>query len=405
MPATSGCAPSYAPAAAADGMRVDSPGVIEGHNPMLRGRQLSAFVAGGIDSDHTLSTPEDLLEKARQGVVLMLQERYLSREAIAALEALPFDIGLCLVTDDVAPDYLLERGHLDQVLRRTIELGMDPMRALRAVTFNPARRMRLWDRGLIAPGRAADIVLVDNLIDFRAHTVLVDGKVVAQDGRSLWSAPAGDGMHALTDTVPLPPQTPADFTVHGPTGAARAEIHLIDCVPGQTLVRKSTITLDLVDGVPQLAEDMAFICVVNRYANAGERSFGVIRGLGIHHGAYATTYAHDGHNLCVVGRTPEEMAHAANAVIAAHGGIAVTGGDGQTVVMPLPIAGILSALPVHAAAEQTRAVGHALRAIGIDHPYWLMRISTFTLPVSSGLRITDVGLVDAQARVIVPLFL
>ena len=125
----------------------------------------------------------------------MLQERYLSREAITALEALPFDIGLCLVTDDVAPDYLLERGHLDQVLRRTIELGMHPMRALRAVTFNPARRMRLWDRGLIAPGRAADIVLVDDLANFQARTVLVDGKVVAQDGRSSLVSP-GRRRHA-----------------------------------------------------------------------------------------------------------------------------------------------------------------------------------------------------------------
>ncbi|MEZ4638116.1 MAG: amidohydrolase family protein [Caldilineaceae bacterium] len=232
-----------------DGMRVDSPGVIEGHNPMLRGRELAAFVAGGVDSDHTLSTPEDLVEKARQGVVLMLQERYLSRESIAALEALPHDIGLCLVTDDVAPDYLLERGHLDQVLRRTIELGMDPMRALRSVTLNPARRMRLWDRGLIAPGRAADIVLVDDLADFHAHTVLVDGKIVAQDGRCLWSAPARDGMYDLTGTVPLPQQTAADFTIRAPVDNGRVPIHLIDCVPGQTLVRKSVVDIDIADGV------------------------------------------------------------------------------------------------------------------------------------------------------------
>ncbi|MCB0117185.1 MAG: adenine deaminase, partial [Caldilineaceae bacterium] len=283
--------------------------------------------------------------------------------------------------------------------------GMDPMRALRSVTLNPARRMRLWDRGLIAPGRAADIVLVDDLADFHAHTVLVDGKIVAQDGRCLWSAPARDGMHDLTGTVPLPQQTAADFTIRAPVDNGRVPIHLIDCVPGQTLVRKSVVDIDIADGALQLADDMAFICVVNRYADAGERAFGVIRGLGIRQGAYATTYAHDGHNLCVVGRTPADMARAANAVIAADGGIAVVVDEAQTVIMPLPIAGILSEKPVHAAADQTRALGHALRTIGIDHPYWLMRISTFTLPVSSGLRITDVGLVDAKAREVAPLFL
>jgi adenine deaminase len=388
-----------------DGQRVDSPGVIEGHNPMLRGRALSAFIAAGVDSDHTLATPADLVEKARQGVTLMLQERYLSAEAIAALERLPLDIGLCLVTDDVAPDYLLSAGHLDRVLRRVIELGMDPMRALRAATFNPARRLRLWDRGALTPGRAADIVLVDSIEEFRARLVLVDGRVVAEEGRCLWRAPAGDPMDALMETVHLPGQQATDFVIPASIREGEVRIRVIDCVPGQTLVTAGEAVVPVRDGHIELPEDadMAYMAVADRHGVHGGRSFGVVRGLGLTRGALATTYAHDAHNLAVIGRSPAEMALAANAVIDSQGGIAVVDGDRIAALMPLPIAGILSRHAVPEVAREVAAVGAALRDLGLDHPYWLMRISTFTLPVSSGLRITDLGLVLAAERRLVTL--
>lgn len=388
-----------------DGQRVDSPGVIEGHNPMLRGRALAAFVAAGVDSDHTLATPADLVEKARQGVTLMLQERYLSAEAVAALEQLPLDIGLCLVTDDVAPDYLLSAGHLDRVLRRVIELGMDPMRALRAATFSPARRLRLWDRGALTPGRAADIVLVDSIEDFRARLVLVDGRVVAENGHCLWRAPADDPMDALMETVHLPRQQAADFVVPASISEDEVRIRVIDCVPGQTLVTAGEAVVPVRDGRIELPadEDMVYIVVADRHGVHDGRSVGVVRGLGLERGALATTYAHDSHNMAVIGRSPAEMARAANAVIDSQGGIAVVDGDRVTALMPLPIAGILSRLPVAEVAEEVAAVGAALRELGLDHPYWLMRISTFTLPVSSGLRITDLGLVLAAERKLVSL--
>lgn len=390
-----------------DGQRVDSPGVIEGHNPMLRGRALSAFIAAGVDSDHTLATPADLVEKARLGVTLMLQERYLNGDVIAAVEGIPFDCGVCLVTDDVAPDYLVEAGHLDRVLRRAVALGMPPLRALRAATFNPARRLRLWDRGAITPGRAADIVLVDDIATFRARLVLVDGQVVARDGECLWRAPADDPMHRWRGTVHLPAQTAEDFVLHAPIRTGEVRVRTIDCVPGQTTVTQGQMEVQVRDGQVQLDStvDAAFISVVDRHRRHGGRSFGIVRGLGLKRGALATTYAHDSHNLAVIGHSPAEMAHAANAVIAADGGIAVVSGEQVLALMPLPIAGILSEKPVTAVAEELRAVGQALRTLGLEHPHWLMRISTFTLPVSSGLRITDLGLVDAQARRLVDLFL
>lgn len=385
----------------------DSPGVIEGHNPMLRGRALAAFVAAGVDSDHTLATPEDLVEKARQGVTLMLQERYLSAEAIAALMSLPMDCGVCLVTDDVAPDYLLQYGHLDRVLRRAIELGMAPMHALRAATWNPARRLRLWDRGAITPGRAADLVLTPSLESFEAHRVFVNGQLVAEEGRCLWQPPTQDPLLAYTHTVHLPAQQPQDFEIAAPVAEGEVRVRVMECVPGTTLVRAGEAVLPVHGGRLQLSPegDLAYLAVVERHGRHGGRAFGIVRGLGLSRGAVATTYAHDSHNLAVMGCSPVEMAAAANAVIETQGGIAVVAGERLLARMPLPIAGILSAAPVEQAAREVAAVGQALRSLGLDHPYWLMRISTFTLPVSSGLRITDLGLVDARERRLVDLFL
>jgi adenine deaminase len=388
------------------GQRVDSPGVIEGHNPMLRGRELSAFVAAGVDSDHTLATPDDLVEKARQGVTLMLQERYLSHGVIAALEALPLDAGLCLITDDVAPDYLLDEGHLDKVLRHAIELGMDPMRALRAATLNPAKRMRLWDRGAITPGRIADIVLVDNIAHFQAQVVIANGQVVAEEGHSLWHAGDEDPMFRMVNTVNLPIQRVSDFVLRAPIQQGELEANVIDCVIGQTLVTRHSMMVKIENGQVVLPEDddLSFICVVDRHGQHGGRTFGLVRGLGLTGGALATTYAHDSHNLAVIGRSAEEMTLAANTVIENDGGIAVVDGSDLVTFVPLPVAGIISSKSVAGAASDLRRLGRALDRIGLQHPHWLMRISTFTLPVSSGLRITDLGLVDAKERAFVSLF-
>ncbi|MCC6905023.1 MAG: adenine deaminase [Anaerolineae bacterium] len=381
--------------------------VIDGHNPMLRERRLSAFVAAGIDSDHTQAKPHELVEKARNGVCLMLQERYIDRDVIAAVQNLPLDTGFCIITDDVAPDYMLKAGHMDQVMRRCIALGMDPMLALRASTLNPARRMRLWERGLIAPGRAADIVLTESIEHFRARLTMVNGEIVAQDGECLWEAPAHDVMAGMTNTVHLSTQMPADFSVQTPVTEGEVEINVIDCVPGQTLVTLGKGRVSIREGRVQFpaGDDLAFIAVVGRHeSNSGRRVIGVVRGLGITAGALATTYAHDSHNLVVIGHTPEAMARAANAAIEAGGGLAVVDDIQVLSVFPLPVCGIISDRPVAEVAEGIHRIGVGLEQIGLEHPHWLMRVSTFSLPVSSGLRISDLGLIDAHNRAFVDLF-
>lgn len=378
-------------------------GVIEGHNPMLRGRELNAYIAAGIDSDHTLMTPDLLREKLRLGVTVQLQERYMSEALIAVLREFPLMPDVCLVTDDVSPDYLEERGHLDQVLRRAIALGLPPMVALRAATLQPARRLRRYDRGAIAPGYRADVVLVDDFEQFAVSTTISDGQVVVRDGESLWSPPPEPMLDALRDSLALAPVSPEVFRLEIPvTDGAVALRAIVSHTPGTT-TEAGVTTVDIRDGAPDLAahDDLCLIAVLARGGNG--RFVGLLRGLGLRAGAVATSHAHDSHNLAVIGRDEASMATAANTVIAAGGGIAMAVGGETRAFLPLPIAGVVADAPLPEVAAGFRAVRAALRELGVEHPHLLMRLSTYTLPVSTGLRITDRGLVDAAARAHVPL--
>ncbi|MDF3039875.1 MAG: adenine deaminase [Thermomicrobiales bacterium] len=378
-------------------------GVIEGHNPMLRGRELNAYIAAGIDSDHTLMTPDLLREKARHGVCLQLQERYLSEPLIAALLSLPERPPFNLVTDDVSPQYLEERGHLDQVLRHAIALGLPPMTALRAATIAPARRLRLYQRGAIAPGYRADVVLVDNLEQFTVSTTVSDGRVVVRDGEPCWDVPDAPELDTLRNSLNLAPVTADDFRLEAPIDHGLIDLcTIVSHTPGTTTEAQMT-PVTIVDSLPVLpdAGDLSLIAVLARGGDS--RFVGLMRGLGLRAGAVATSHAHDSHNLAVIGRDRESMATAANAVIAAEGGIAVAVGTDTLAILPLPIAGVVSPESLREVATRFRVIRDTLRDLGVDHPHLLMRLSTYTLPVSTGLRITDRGLVDAAARSHVPL--
>lgn len=381
--------------------------VIEGHNPMLEGRELQAYIASGVDSDHTLAAPERLLEKLRLGVTVQLQERYMTEEVIAALNALPQPLPtLCLVTDDVAPDYLETYGHLDHVLRRAMALGMRPMQALQAATINPARRLRLTDRGAIVPGRRADLLLLDasSLTEtFNVSTTISGGRLVAQEGESLWKAPQREnGLAQLRNTLDLPPVSAHDFVPDLPRTSDVATVRVIVAHNPGTTTEEGRATVRLVDGVPQLEE--SDLCLIAVLARGGKGSaVGFLRGLGLQQGAVATSHAHDSHNLLVMGRDRRSMATAANAVIKAGGGICLALREEVHAMVPLPIAGIISDRPLADVAAQMRHFTEAIGALGVRHPHLLMRLSTFTLPVSSGLRITDMGYVRAAERAHVPL--
>jgi adenine deaminase len=382
----------------------DSGGVLEGHNPMLQGRELQAYIAAGVDSDHTLASPERLIEKLRLGVTAQLQERYLNSDLMAAINALPqAPAMLCLVTDDIAPDYLESHGHLDQVMRRAVELGLPAMQTLQAVTINPARRLRLYDRGAIGPGRRADLVLIDSLSDFNVSTTISAGQLVVEEGQSCWQVPTHQPeLDPLRDSLDLPRFSTDAFRFHFSSASDRLMARVIVSHSHGTTTEEGVAEISVVDGEPSIVDqDLAMIAV---YARGGlGHSLGFIRDLGLRKGAVATTHAHDSHNLAVIGRDRLSMAAAANAVIDTDGGIAVAVGEEIVAQVPLPIAGIISDAPMGVVAGQMRQLAAVLAELGVRHPYLLMRLTTFTLPVSTGLRITDMGYVRASERAIVPL--
>lgn len=379
--------------------------VIEGHNPMLRGRDLMAYIAAGVDSDHTLVPADVYVEKLRLGVTVQLQERYMSEKVIGAITALPQPVPtLCIVTDDVAPDYFEEKGHLDQVLRRAIALGLPPMQALQATTINPARRLRLYDRGAIAPGRRADVVLVESLAGFTVSTTISGGEIVVADGETQWSVPAHQpSLDTLRDSLHIDPVTPDAFYPVLPVRNGDADVRVIVSHRHGTTTEPGRTTVRIAGGEPQLTEHED-LCLIGVLARGGISQYvGFVENLGLRRGAVATSHAHDSHNLAVMGRDRVSMATAANAVIDAGGGIAVADGESVVAMTPLPIGGVVSDASVPAVAAQMRDVRDALGERGLEHPYLLMRLSTFTLPVASGLRITDMGYVLAEERVHVTL--
>jgi adenine deaminase len=278
------------------------------------------------------------------------------------------------------------------------------MTALRAATIAPARRLRLYDRGAIAPGYRADVVLVDSLEHFAVSTSISDGRIVVRDGETCWDVPTAPELDALRNSLNLAPVTAGAFRLETPIDSGTIDVRtIVSHTPGTT-TETQTRPAPIENGLPVLAdeEDVSLIAVLAR--GGGSRFVGLLRGLGLHAGAVATSHAHDSHNLAVIGRDRESMATAANAVIAAQGGIAVAVGTETRALLPLPIAGVVSPGPLPEVASGFRAIRGALHDLGVDHPHLLMRLSTYTLPVSTGLRITDRGLVDAASRAHVPLF-
>ncbi|MBM3470308.1 MAG: adenine deaminase [Armatimonadetes bacterium] len=390
--------------------------VIEGHAPNLTGVDLAAFVASGIDSDHTFVTPALALERLRSGVTLQLQEKSLAPDTLAACQGAARALNLCLVTDDVLPDDLLARGHLDLVLREAVRMGLDPVEGIRAVTLAPARRMRLYDRGAIAPGLVAHLVLVRDLEEFRADAVFSRGVLVAEEGRLLPGVVAVRPAPAAgLGTVRIPAPGIERFRVEAPAGLAKARagpavgrsaarVRVMEMNATTTYTRAAETTLPLVDGrLDWESSGLCLAAVFERHGRSGSAGYGLVRGA-LREGAIATTWAHDSHNLLVVGRNAAEMAAAAGWVVGHGGGMAAVRGSEVLAGVPLPVAGIVSGQPVRVVGEQVAAFRSALAALGFEHRSPIMTLAVLTLAVSPALKLTDRGLVDVLRGRLVDLF-
>lgn len=389
--------------------------LLDGHCPNLSGAELSAYMATGVDSDHTKNRTEVVLEKARLGMLMMLQEKCLLPEVIEALLALPQLPPLCLVTDDLAADHIVRAGHLDHIGRVAVRAGLPAPVALRAMTWTPAQRLRLHDRGVVAPGKRADLVLLrGELGDFDPAVVLAGGRIVARDGAAADPVRDPDGADAgasgaatggtLTGTVraPVPDADAFRWRVALPDG--QHTFRALRTNPRDTYTEATQVELPVRDGEVQWEGRTALVRVRNRYGRDGT-VFAPLLGPDLGAGAVATTYAHDSHNLLTVGTSPTAMAAATAQVVRDGGGVAVVRGDGGTSVtarLPLPVGGVMSPAAAEEVAEGARAVRSALEEWGWRHLNPFMSVSTLTLAVSPSLKITDRSLVDVVSRTPVP---
>ncbi|MGW1835357.1 adenine deaminase C-terminal domain-containing protein [Streptomyces sp. NPDC002067] len=376
--------------------------ILDGHCPNLSGADLSAYLATGVDSDHTKNRTEVVLEKARLGMLMMLQEKCLLPEVAQALLALPQLPPFCLVTDDLAADHILAHGHLDHIARVAVRAGFPAEAVLRALTWNPAQRLRLYDRGVVAPGKRADLVLLrGELAAFDPALVLAGGRVVARDAVAVpeTAAPTAstDASGALTGTVHVEPQDADGFRWHTDLPDGTHRFRALRLNPRDTYTEEDALDLPVRDGEVRWEGRATVVRVRNRYGRAG-RVFAPLLGRTLTDGALATTYAHDSHNLVTIGTSRAAMAAAARDVVATGGGVAVAHGDRVVASLPLPVGGVMSPAPAEETVRRSQAVRDALDAWGWDHLNPFMSVSTLTLAVSPSLKITDRSLVDVVRR-------
>jgi adenine deaminase len=367
---------------------------VSGHARGLEGGDLAAFMTAGITSDHELTSADDLMQKLRAGLTIEMRgsHDHLLPEFVEALNTLghlPQTVTIC--TDDVFPDDLVDGGGLDDVVRRLVRYGMKPEWALQAATLNGSVRIGRADLGLIAAGRRADIVLFEDLTDFRTRAVVASGHIVSRDGRMV-----GDvcrmNPNPLRRSVKLQALQEDDFKLRAE--GTRVRVATIDR-PRFTRWGQADAVVE--NGFVVPPQESVLIAVTHRHGRVDSRTrLGFLTGWGKWKGAFATTVAHDSHNLTVFGSDPRDMAAAANAVIASGGGMAVAIGGKVVSLLPLPLAGLVSEEPVEVVAEQFRAIRAAMDKVVDWQPPYLVFKACFgaTLACNAGPHQTDRGIAD-----------
>lgn len=363
--------------------------VVDGHAPFLSGYELNAYIAAGVGSDHECSTLEDAMRKAERGQYIMMREGTAAQNLDALLPLLHSGAAdRCMfATDDKHPSDLLEKGHIDYIVRKVIAGGIDPMTAVCAASKNAAAYFGMRDRGAVAPGYRADLIAVDSLQEFAVQMVIHGGEVVYDGHLCDFSVPVVEEklQQKALHTFHVDHVTASDFNREG-------ELPLIGMVPGQIITKNCGRAAGI-----DTDRDLLKIAVIERHHHTGHIGVGLITGYGLKRGAVATSIAHDSHNIIVVGVSEKEMAAAVNALIDFGGGIVVAENETTTAFLPLPIAGIISD---DSLAETNRKLNAAKErayeqgAVKENDPF--MTLSFMSLPVIPSLRVLTQGIFDVD---------
>ncbi|PTU47554.1 adenosine deaminase [Paenibacillus polymyxa] len=379
--------------------------IIEGHTPQLLDLDLHQLIYAGIGSDHTHQSIEGMKARMAAGMFIEIQEKSMTPEVMDYLIQEDVAQHFCFVTDDVMPDSFVERGHLNHIVSKAIGMGMKPEDAIYAATFTPAARMRMHDRGTIAPGKIADFVLLSDLEQFDVEQVYKDGLKVFDKFEEYHQAPVKSCFPAhFYRSVKLNPLTEQDFTVKLDVGDGAHPCRIMMVKDGSTFTSERIAPAQVEQGelVWEHGEH-GLIATFERYGKNGNRAYGLIGGDTIKRGAVATTYSHDNHNLLVVGHNKQDMILAANTVLSSQGGFCVVENGKVLSHLPLTVGGILTEGPLEMVAAHVKELRSALLSLGYRHYNPIMSLSTHSLPVSPALKITDHGLIDVNAGKVVSL--
>ncbi len=368
---------------------------VDGHAPGVSGPALNAYIAAGIRSDHEATTFKEALEKRRLGMWVMLREASIARNLRDLLPLVKqYGTDRCMFcTDDREPSFIVEEGHINQMVRVAVADGISPEDAIVMATINPATYHRLWHRGAIAPGYQADILVLDDLVSFNPRHVLKRGALprFAKLEVPEW----------VRQTVHLAPVSASSFRI----ASGPKRIRVIRVIPGQLLTGIEMVEPAVNDGnmVADPMRDLVKIAVLERHHASGRIGLGFATNVGLKRGAFASTVAHDAHNLIVLGVNDEDMAACACRLAEIGGGIVVADGGRVVEELPLPVAGLMSDQPLADVYERLRSMERRLAGMGVSIAAPFMTVSFLALSVIPELKITDRGLVDVTRFQLVPL--
>lgn len=371
---------------------------IDGHAPLLRGNDLNGYIAAGIRTEHEATSYDEALEKLRKGMRVLIREGSVSKDlhALVGLLTERFSPYLCLCTDDRNPLDIGEQGHLDYMIRTAIALGAAPLAVYRAASLSAAEAFGLKDRGLIAPGKRADIAVIDTLEDCNVAQVFTGGVEISAAAFAAREILPPVARHS----VKAPRITAADFRSSG----NRVQTPVIGIIPGKIVTEHLSYDIAPQDGDkrPDIARDLVKIAVIERHGVNGNRATGFVKGFGLQRGAIGSTVCHDHHNIAVVGADYEDMALAVQRLGEIEGGFVVVEGGRVLAELALPIAGLMSLNSFEAVRADLVELRAAARSLGVVLEEPFLQLAFLCLPVIPHLKITDHGMVDVDRFEVMP---
>ncbi|HPZ08146.1 MAG TPA: adenine deaminase [Candidatus Eremiobacteraeota bacterium] len=380
---------------------------VDGHAPGLSGKDLAAYVVAGIGSDHECTTVEEAKEKLQIGMHIMIRDGTTARNLKSLLPLInPYNSRRCsFCTDDRNPEDLLTEGHINYIVKTAIKEGLDPVMAIQIATINTARYFGLYHLGAVAPGYYADLVVFDNFRDFNIKQVYQKGQKVAEDGKFLGKLPDVK-KRPLRSTVNVKWLDIKDFLIPMSKDFSGNCGRVIGIIPDQIITRNLVEKLSVSNGfvISDPSRDLLKIAVIERHMASGNIGLAFVKGFSMKHGAIASSVNHDSHNIIVVGANDRDMLSAVIEVIRMKGGQCVVRDEKVLASLPLPIAGLMSDLPIEVVRDRIKEMTDAAHSMGCILSDPLMTLSFLALPVIPELKLTDKGLVDVAKFSIVPLF-